>query len=281
VLSRRRLLALAGAGLVVAGCGRDDRPTLERLRSSGTARVGISGEQPFSYSDSSGRITGESPEVARVVLGGLGAGMLEAVQKPFGELIGGLLDRQYDLIAAGLAITPARCKQVIFSQPDFLAPTALLVEEGNPLRLHDFDDIARAVEPVAVLAGSVEMEAAISAGIPEELIETYDSQMTLVRAVAEDDVRVGALTGISLRDALRRQPGSGLEVTDGIRPDGPPQAGAFAFRPADTALRNAFDLGLAELQESGDWLRIAEPFGFTADNIPPPDLTTAELCRRD
>lgn len=282
VLSRRRLLVLAGAGLAVAACGRDDRPTLERLRASGVTRVGISGEQPFSYADSTGRITGQAPEVARAVLDGIGAGTLEAVQAPFDDLLDHLLDGRFDLIAAGLTITPDRCDRVAFSRPDFLAPTALLVPRGNPSGLLDFDDVARAQVPVGVLSGSVEQDFAVDAGVPVDLIETYDLQLALVRAVASGAVAAGALTGISLRDALARQPDAALDVTPPITAslDGiprPPAAG-FAFRAADADLRAAFDAGLAELHSSGEWLRISEPFGFGAANEPPPGLTTAEVC---
>lgn len=282
MLSRRRLLALTGAGLVVVACGRDGRPPLERVRSGGVVRIGISGEQPFSYADSSGRITGQAPEVARAVLTGLGASGLEAVQRPFGELIDALLDGQFDLLAAGLAFTPGRCERVAFSRPDFLAPSAFLVPDGNPRDLRDFDDVARAGVPIAALDGSVEQEAALAAGVPEDLIRLHDLQLALVGSVAAGDVPVGSLTGISLRDALSRQPGSGLEVTPGIvrTVDGErilPAAG-FAFRPGDDDLRAAFDEGLTALHRSGEWLEISAPFGFTEANEPPPGLTTEELC---
>lgn len=279
MLTRRRFLALAGGGAMVAACGRDERPTLERIRDAGVVRVGISGEQPFSFSDPAGRITGQSPEVARAVLATLGAGTLEAVQLPFGRLIDGLLDGQYDLVAAGLSILPERCARVAFSRPDFVAPSAFLVAEGNPLGLRSFGDVARARIPLAVLDGSVEQADATAVGITEVI--AFDSEDALLRAVLGGRVPVGSLTGISLRDALARQPGSGLEVTgpvERVAADLPP-AGGFAFGPDDEALRDAFDVALADLQDSGAWLRLSEPFGFTEANLPPDGVTTADLCR--
>lgn len=112
----------------------------------------------------------------------------------------------------------------------------------------------------------------------------YDSQGALVRGVADGPAQVGALTRISLLDEVRRNAGSGLEVTAGFAPmvDGRRVvgAGAFAFRPADHEFRAEFDRGLTALQESGRWLEVAEPFGFTADNLPPRDLTLDDLCGR-
>jgi polar amino acid transport system substrate-binding protein len=57
-------------------------------------------------------------------------------------------------------------------------------------------------------------------------------------------------------------------------------AGAFAFRPADTDLVDAFNAGLTALHQSGEWLRIVAKFGTTAANLPPAGLTTERLCQQ-
>lgn len=281
MLSRRQLLALAGAGLVAglgaAGCAADRRPTLVRIRDSGTVRIGISDEEPYSYLTALGGATGESPEVARAVFAGLGVPDLEPVQRPFDQLIPTLLAGTVDVLAAGLAITPARCAQVLFSRPDFVAPTAFLVPKGNPGRLHTFADVARAGVAIAVLAGSVERDDARAAGIPDDRVTTCASAARLYDTVARGEAAVGALTDISLRAQLRRHPQTPLEVTPGL-PDGARAVGAFAFRPADTDLRDAFDTGLTALRASGEWLPITAPFGVTAANLPPPGLSTEQLC---
>jgi polar amino acid transport system substrate-binding protein len=279
VLSRRGLLALAGVGALSAGCGRDERPTLARIREDRAMRVGISGEEPYSYLDTSGRLTGESPEVAKAVVGGLGVRTLESVQRPFGKLIDGLLGGAFDVIAAGMQITPDRCGRVLFSRPDFVAPTAFLVQRGNPGRLRDFEDVARAGVPIAVLDGSVERDAAHAAGIPNTRIKVYESQSDLYQTVFDGNAPVASLTDISLRRMVSKHPDSPLAVIPVSAGKPVPPAAGFAFRPTDTDLRNAFDTGLTALRDSGAWLRIAGPFGVTAANLPPRDLTTAELCR--
>lgn len=290
-LTRRRLLALAGAGAAVlggtalTGCGaHTDADPLTRLRAGGDVSIGLAGERPFGYTDSSGRATGEGPEVARAVVDGLGGRGLVAVQLPFDELIGGLRDGQFDLIAVGMAITPRRCQQVGFSRPDFVAATGLLVPAGNPRGLATLPGVRNTGSRLGVIEGSAEQEYALAAGIPDTLITTFDGQSTLFRAVADGTVEVAALTRISLLDEVRRNVATNVEVTRGFFPvvDGRPAlgAGAFAFRPEDIEFRTAFDRGLTELQESGRWLELTAPFGFTADNLPPRGLTTASLCAR-
>lgn len=290
-LSRRHVLraaaAVAGtavAGPLLASCGRESADPLERLRAGGDVVVGLSGERPFGFTDGTGRSTGESPEVARAVVEQIGGGGLVAVQLGFDQLVPSLLQGQFDMIAVGLTVTPLRCQQVAFSRPDYIARTGLLVQAGNPLGVATLAGVRRSGATLAVLQSSAEAEYALAAGIPSERTMQYDSQGALVRGVADGSAQVGALTRISLLDEVRRNAGSGLEVTAGFAPvvDGRRVvgAGAFAFRPADHEFRAEFDRGLTALQESGRWLEVAEPFGFTAANLPPPDLTLDDLCGR-
>jgi polar amino acid transport system substrate-binding protein len=246
-------------------------------------RIGIAGERPYGYVAPDGRVTGAQPEVARAVLERLGVAGLDAVRVPFDELIPRLRDGQFDLVAAGMTVTPGRCGEVSFTRPDFVAPPALLVAEGNPRGIETFHDVVRSRARIAVLAGSVEREYALAAGVPEDRIEVVDSQTTLFRSVVHRRVPAGALTGLSLADELRRNPGSAVEITAAVTPvvDGRPvvPGAAFAVRLGEDELLAALDTELRALQASGEWLRLTAPFGFTEANLPPPDLSTEELCR--
>jgi polar amino acid transport system substrate-binding protein len=281
MLNRRTFLIAAGGLCLAAACGRSGS-ALQRARGDGVLRVGISGEEPFGYADSGGAVTGAQPEVARAALATIGIGGLEAVQVTFDKLIPGLLSEQYDMITAGMTITPSRCAQVAFSRPDFVAPPAFLVPEGNPRGIATFGGVARSGQRLGVIASSSEKDYALAAGVAGDRIAEYSGQTTLFRAVARGDVPVGALTALSLEGELRRNPGSGLVVTRPVDPvvNGRTitPASAFALRPQDADLLAAFDGALGELHASGDWLRVTSPFGFTADNEPPPALTTAAAC---
>ncbi|HLU56551.1 MAG TPA: ectoine/hydroxyectoine ABC transporter substrate-binding protein EhuB [Pseudonocardia sp.] len=283
MLSRRRLLALAVPTAALAACSRPEGTSLERARAVGAIRIGISGERPYSYTNPDGRVTGAQPEVARIVLDRIGVPGLEAVRVPFHQLLPRLRDGQYDLVAAGMTITPERCREVAFSRPDFVAYPAFLVREGNPPGVRTFQGVARAHLRLAVIEGTVEIDYARAAGVTDDQLVIVASQSEMLRAVSEGRVDAGALTRLSLLDELRRNPGSGLVVTAPVEPtaDGRPvvPAAGFAVRHGETDLLAEFDRELAALQASGEWLRITEPFGFTRDNLPPPELTTEDLCR--
>lgn len=278
MLTRRHLLLLAP--LAALGCAQPTGTTLERARRAGVLRIGISGERPYGYVGGDGAVTGAQPAVARAVLGRMGVGGLEAVQVRFAELIPGLLAGRFDLIAAGLTVTPERCAEIAFTRPDFVAPPAFLVPDGNPRGIGTFQGVRRSGATLAVLDGSAELGYARSAGV--ERLRLADTQGDLFRDVVAGRAEVGALTAISLADELRRNPGSGVEITDPVDAtvDGRTvvPAAAFAARTGETDLLAAFDAELTALQDSGEWLELTEPFGLRRANLPDRDLVTAQLC---
>lgn len=81
---------------------------------------------------------------------------------------------------------------------------------------------------------------------------------------------------------MKEKPSDKLEVTEPFFPtkDGKEikSAGASVFRKKDTTLLEAYNKGLAKLKESGELLKIIEPFGFTEAEIPPDDMTAESLC---
>lgn len=290
--SRREFLRLAAAGAVAIGAGgalsacgpSASRSALDKAKRAGVINVGIAGELPYGYLDN-GRPTGESPEIARAVFKRLGVRDITATQVEFNSLIPGLIGRQFDVIAAGMNITPARCQQVTFSVPDYVAPTALLVPRGNPFGLSSLTDVAKKGKRVAVFREAVEQAMAKEAGITDDHIYAYssqDAQDALLKAVVDGQADCAALSNISLNSLVRRHPEAAVEVTKGFyaMKNGQPviSAGGFVFRREDQELVDAFNRELTTLHGSGEWRSIVLPFGFDQDNIPPTDLTTAKLC---
>jgi polar amino acid transport system substrate-binding protein len=267
-----------GGGPAGAGGG-----TLQRARDAGSISVGIANEAPYGFTDEQGNVTGESVEVARAVLNKLGIQQINAVTVEFGALISGLtLSRQFDMVTAGMFINPERCQAAAFSAPDYTAPTAFLVPTGNPAGLRTFDQVRDQNLTVAVLNGAVEQGYAADSGVPEGNIQVLGDQNALLQAVTTGRAACAALTNISLNDVVSKNPGAGVEVTEGFFPliNGEEEisAGGFVFRRDDSDFVTAFNTELTAMHQSGEWLRIAEPFGFSQDNIPGPEVTTERLC---
>ncbi|MFC0109497.1 ectoine/hydroxyectoine ABC transporter substrate-binding protein EhuB [Kibdelosporangium aridum] len=288
--SRRLLLQAAAAGalsLALPGCTRVDLSAeanggslLDRLRQKGEVRVGFANEAPYSFINSEAELTGEAAEVAKVVFRRLGVPNLIPIPSEFGSLIAGLKVGLFDVIAAGMSILPKRCKQVLFTNPDFIAPAAFLVPKGNPKGIKTFAEVAQQNLRMGVLIGATEKDYAIANGVPENMITAYQNQPSGLEAVSTGRVDAFSLTAISLRDVLGKNPGAPLEVTTPFVPevDGKPQftSGGFAFLPDQTNAVAAFNKELADLKQSGELLRILRPFGFTEAEMT--DMTAQQLC---
>lgn len=128
---------------------------LARVRRSGVLRVGHALEAPDAVLDPLGQPSGESPEVARAVAERLGLGTAWILAS-FDHLIPDLLTDRFDLIAAGMSITPERARQVRFTRPTLRVRPGWLTQASRPLTL-DYS----AVQPsdnfrIAVLQGSAE-----------------------------------------------------------------------------------------------------------------------------
>ncbi|WP_055554430.1 ectoine/hydroxyectoine ABC transporter substrate-binding protein EhuB, partial [Streptomyces kanamyceticus] len=250
---------------------------LDRLRDSGTVRIGVAGEVPFGYIDENGEVTGEAPAIAKVIFPRLGVPKVKAVPTKFGALIPGLTQaRQFDVVSAGMYINPTRCEQVLFSDPDYLMLDSFIVKKGNPHGIKGYEDIAKKGLKLASGTAYAEIDYAKAAGVESVLV--LPDQVAGLDAVAQGRVDAFAGTNVTVRTVIKGNPQ--VEATKPFQPevDGKPAygAGGFAFRLSEKNLRDAFNEELHKLKKSGELLRIVKPFGFTADEMT--DLTVAKLC---
>ncbi|HSK38143.1 MAG TPA: ectoine/hydroxyectoine ABC transporter substrate-binding protein EhuB [Arenibaculum sp.] len=253
--------------------------TLETAREQGFIRIAFANEAPFGYAAPDGTLTGEAPEIAKAIFERMGIPEVDGVLTEWASLIPGLQAGRFDVIAAGMFITPQRCEQIAFSEPTYTLGQSFLVQQGNPKDLHGYDDVAAGDDvTLGVLAGAVERDYALEAGVPDERIVRLPDQASMVSAVRAGRVDAAALTAISIEQMARR----GGDAVERAEPFTTPEAamgsGAFGFRKADEALLNEFNKHLTEFVGSPEHLELVEQFGFTGNELPS-GRTTAELCQ--
>lgn len=283
------LLAIVAVGIAALVAWRANQPdpggTLEQIETTGVVRIGYANEAPYGYLDSqTGEITGEAPEIAEVILRRMGATKIKPVVTEFGSLIPGLKARRFDLIAAGMYITPKRAKEIDFSNPTYAMGEAFLVRSGNPLDLHSFEDVAqRNGARLGVMGGSIEHGYAKRLGVPENRIVILPDYPSAVEALKTDRVDAVAATYLTANDQLRKAGDVGIEraepfadpVIDGQSVRG---YGAFGFRKTDDAFRKAFNRHLADFIGTPEHLELVRPFGFSEETLPG-DVTAEELSQ--
>ncbi|MGG5195536.1 ectoine/hydroxyectoine ABC transporter substrate-binding protein EhuB [Citrobacter sp. S5] len=251
---------------------------LDKLNKTGEISIGYSNEEPFAYADASGKVTGESPEIARIIFKKLGAKKVDSVLTEWGALIPGLHAGRFDVIAAGMYITPERCKQVLFTDPQYQLGDTLLVKPGNPKKLHSYADFAKNHDlRLAVTAGTVELKYARDSGIADDQIIQVPNTTAQLQAVKAGRADAAIGTALTMKD-LAKKGGSSVEATTDFVDD-PTHIGygALAFRPQDKELRDKVNAELKKWLGSEEHLRTVAPFGFDKSNIT--HKTAAEICK--
>ncbi|WP_156760665.1 transporter substrate-binding domain-containing protein [Microbacterium karelineae] len=289
---------IAGLGVLalgLAGCtstapsgggdGEGSMSTLETLQEEGTITLAINGEQPYSYLDENDEPTGATIEMHKKIFSELGIENIEVEQVEWDSLIPGLNAGRWDAVSAGMSITPDRCAEAAFSDPEIMYTTTLAVKAGNPMGLSDLDsalasdgDVRLALQTGAIEDGYVEQLGGYDNIVP------VDSAQNGLEAVKTDRADAFALTAVSLEwmtqdDDDLETTGAFVQEIDGIKQYG---AGATVFRQADTELLEAYNEAAANITgDEQSYLDVVEPFGFSAENLPPQDMTTEQLCSGD
>lgn len=273
---------------LLAGCSErppaTDGNTLARAKTFGKIRVGYANEAPYAYLDpATGTLTGEAPAIARVVLANLGITDIEGVLTEFGSLIPGLQAGRYDIIAAGMYVLPARCREIAFSNPTYSVGEAFVVAAGNPRGLNSYADVARSLEAtIGVVAGAVQLQYAVDSGVPRTRIVVFPDPPSALDGVIAGRVDAYAATALTVNDLLRRAGNPDVErvdpfydpVVEGKALRG---YGAFGFRKNDVELVQAFNAELEKLIGTPQHAKLVRPFGFSERELPG-EVTTQALC---
>ncbi|MUL43953.1 ectoine/hydroxyectoine ABC transporter substrate-binding protein EhuB [Streptomonospora sp. PA3] len=293
-LGRRDLLRVGGvtaaalaAGPGLAACSRTEpaegQTLLESLREKGSIKAAINNEPPFGFIDDNGKVTGEAPELLRAIVKEMGIDKIEAETVSWDGLIPGLKAGRYDVVAAGMYITPERCQEVAFAEPDYKVLEAFMVPKGNPKNISDYKSVAENPDiKIAVLNASVEQNYAEGNGVTKEQMTLGDNAVQMLDLLEQGRVDAVGLSTFSLNYQMeQRGMQDDYEVTEGFTPvvDGEEviPAGGFAFRKENDEFLKEFNKVLADFKESGRLTEIGKPFGFD-EAAHPGDLTTEELC---
>lgn len=267
-----------------AGEAVEGETTLEKTQRQGYVTVGFANEKPYAYQTPDGELTGEAVEVARAVLKNLGIDEMRGELTEFGSLIPGLNAKRFDMVTAGMFITPDRAEDVAFANPEYSIGEAIAVKKENPLDLHSYEDIAaHDSAKVAVPGGAIEYDYLLEVGVPEDRLVIVPDMPSALSALQSDRADVITATGPSLQATLDTANDPDIErVMDFKQPiiDGESVKGygATAFRKEDQDFVEAFNEELKTLQESGELLDIIEPFDFTKEELPG-DVTIEDLVQ--
>ncbi|MET4037926.1 MULTISPECIES: ectoine/hydroxyectoine ABC transporter substrate-binding protein EhuB [unclassified Bradyrhizobium] len=281
VLSGITALATFGASVSVATA----QSITDRVLKEGKITIGIHNGAPWGFRADDGSVSGFHPDLIKAVLSPLGVKEVDFVIIDWPALIPSLLSRRIDAIASGVAITPVRCEQVIFSNPDLAIGDAVLVMPGNPHNIHSFADVAEnPALRMGGVRGSTNAENAIKAGIPKDRMLLFPGGDAIVGALLAgriDALTFSAPTVINqLKDPNLKGKLERAVPFTGLIENGREAAfyTAIEFRPEDARLRDVYNESLAKRKAERTIQKIAAKYDFTDSEIAPEGLTAKDLC---
>ncbi|WPE23511.1 ectoine/hydroxyectoine ABC transporter substrate-binding protein EhuB [Shinella zoogloeoides] len=268
-MSMRTFLKMAAGAsalmaLVAAVPASADDSKLEQLKAQGFARVAIANEPPFTAVAADGKVSGAAPDVAREVFKRLGVADIVASISEYGAMIPGLQAGRHDVITAGLFMKPERCAAVAYSEPVLCDAEAFALKKGNPLGLKSYKDIADNPDAkIGAPGGGTEEKLALEAGVPRDRVIVVPDGQSGLKMLQDGRIDAYSLPVLSINDLIAKANDPGIEVVAPVE-GAPVYCDGAAFRKGDEALRDAFDVELAKLKESGEFAKIIEPYGFSA-----------------
>ena len=260
---RRYFTVLAGAAaMLAAGGALADK--LEDLKAQGFARVAIANEPPYTAVAADGKVSGAAPDVAREVFKRLGVPDIVASISEYGAMIPGIQAHRFDAITAGLFMKPERCSAVAYSEPILCDAEAFLVTKGNPKGFKSYEDIAKdGSATIGAPGGGTEEKLALNAGVPRERVIVVPDGQSGLKMLQDGRIDVYSLPVLSLNDLKKKSGDDTIEVVAPVV-GAPVYCDGTAFNKDDTALRDAYDVELKKMKESGEFAKIIEPYGFSA-----------------
>lgn len=267
----RKMGILAGAAglafaaiLAISTTAKADDAKLEQLKEQGFARLAIANEPPYTAVAADGKVSGAAPDVAREVFKRLGVNDVVASISEYGAMIPGLQAGRFDVVTAGLFMKPERCAAVAYSEPVLCDAEAMLVKKGNPKGFKSYEDVAK--DPSAKIGapgGGTEEKLALNAGVPRDRVIVVPDGQSGLKMVQDGRIDAYSLPVLSINDLVQKASDPNLEVIAPVE-GAPVYCDGAAFNKKDTALRDAFDVELAKMKESGEFAKIIEPYGFSA-----------------
>ncbi len=237
---------------------------LEDLKAQGFARIAIANEPPFTAVGADGKVSGAAPDVAREIFKRLGVADVVASISEYGAMIPGLQAGRHDAVTAGLFMKAERCSAVVYSEPVLCDAEAFLLKKGNPKGFQSYADIAK--DPTGTIGapgGGTEEKLALEAGVPRDRVIVVPDGQSGLKMLQDGRIDTYSLPVLSINDLVKKANDPNLEVVAPVV-GAPVYCDGAAFAKGDEALRDAFDVELAKLKESGEFAKIIEPYGFSA-----------------
>jgi polar amino acid transport system substrate-binding protein len=208
------------------------------------------------------------------VLAEMGYEDIEPVVTDWGGLIPGLRAGRFDIITGGMYILESQCGNVLFSDPMGTFRDAFNVPAGNPMGLHNYEDLLANDATIVTGAGFNIVEVAKDAGIDDGKIMQVPGPTEILAAVRAGRADAGGVTYFTARNLADQSEGT-VEVSDPSQmPEDTLNWVGIAFHPEHSAFAEALNAAMADYLGSDAMLEAVAEYGYTEAQLPGEGVTT-------
>lgn len=247
----KKMLALVLAMVMVAACLTacgSKEVTVESIQKAGKLQVATSPDFPPFESLEGNEVVGIEVDIMEKVCAALGV-ELEVVQMDFDSVLIGIESAKYDCAASGITVSPAREKNMLFTNPYYNAAQVIVVAEGS------------AITGKADLAGkvvSVQTGTTAESGCQDEGIEVQAFTANADAKAALTTGKVDAWVVDNLTAIQMVEEGDGLVILEEKMTEEPY---AFAFAKGSEDLVAAINEVLDQMIADGTIQSIFDAYG--------------------
>lgn len=254
-------------GMVLSGCGSGSssqassgskaasNTLLEQIKSSGKIRIGTEGTYaPFTFHDSTGKLTGFDVDIAEEIASRLGV-KAEFVETKWDGMFAGLDAKRFDAVVNEVSIKPDRQEKYDFSDSYIVSKAVLIVRDDNK-DITKFEDLKgkKAGQSLTSNLGQI----AKSNGADIVQIDGFNQAIDLLTSKRIDATINDSLSFLDLK---KQKPDTPIKV---VAEQQNAEQSAIMFNKGNKELVDAVNKALADMKSDGTYLKISNKW-FGAD----------------
>ncbi|MBB6215211.1 cystine transport system substrate-binding protein [Anaerosolibacter carboniphilus] len=222
---------------------------LDTIQAEGKIRFGTEGTYaPFTFHDSTGKLTGFDVEIAEEIAKRLGV-EAEFIETKWDGMFAGLDAKRFDAIANEVSIRPDRLEKYDFSDTYIVSKAVLIVQESNN-EMKDFAGLKGKKAAQSLTSNLADIAKANGAEIVQ--IDGFNQAIDLLAAGRVDATINDSLSFLDLK---KQKPELPIKVV--AEQQDAAQMGIM-FNKGNEELVDAVNKALAEMKADGTYLKISE-----------------------
>lgn len=241
--------------------------SLSKIQQKGELVIGTSNDWPYSFLDpaNNNEWSGLDADIINFVAKMLKIPKVNVQTVTFDGLIPGTLDGRFDMVGNSIHYTKVRAKAVGFCFPTYYYAETLVVQKGNPLKLHSLQDLKG--HTCGTLLGTNYAEWLQT--VPGVIFKPYKNWELLLPDLASGRLESILYDQPVMAALLKQHPDWQAEIVSDYEPrtfKNPNGYSRYVFRQGDMQLITGFSAAIEWMEYNMEMAKILSKWGLTGYN---------------